>query len=151
MISSLETLEFDIRSAVTSPLLDNSTWEIKAERFVQGALAKYGLIDAEFKVPASWLESNYQQGESLLTALGFDVAGVPDDSLEYAVLETLYDELKLGVTWLKLFLRAKPTFSENTSIPVKKLSADYLPRTFIVEDACLSNAGIVWLTKHFYW
>lgn len=27
---------------------------------------------------------------------------------------------------------------------------DYFPRTFTVTDACITNASLIWLGKHFY-
>ena len=35
-------------------------------------------------------------------------------------------------------------------LEAQRLPPDYLPRRFVIEDACLTNCGAVWLNKHFY-
>jgi hypothetical protein len=151
-VASLETLESDIRSALKLPLLENAIWEVKADRFLKGALTKYGLIDASFQVYSTWLGEDFQQGASLLEYLNFKPDETPsNDGLAYTVLESLADELQLGLTWLKLFLRADPPPRLETGHSSQELPADYFPKTFTIEDACLSNSSYVWFWKHFYW
>jgi hypothetical protein len=59
----------------------------------------------------------------------------------------LQEELEKGQTWLKLFLRGgRP---ECVQFPLH-VPAGYLPHDFRVVDACVTNAGMVWLWKHFY-
>ncbi|MBX3085907.1 MAG: hypothetical protein KF716_30000 [Anaerolineae bacterium] len=150
-VFAVATLERDIRNAVDSLLPVDAVWDSREVRFVTGAMAKYGLIDAQFTVSPSMLQHDYQQGKLLLQALHFDIAELLDpavdieESLTYSALEMMYEELSSSKAWLKLFLRAEAHGDAKLSLPV-----DYLPRTFVIEDACIANSTYLWVFKHFY-
>jgi hypothetical protein len=53
---------------------------------------------------------------------------------------------------LKLFLHAEkqvPALATFTALR-EPLPAGFWPATFIVDDACLTNARSIWLMKHLY-
>src|SRR5262249_36614910 len=104
------------------------------------------------------LEGDARAGVPLLRELGFlpggevGVAGrVCDDPV---CLEMLQEELEEGRVWLRLFLEGgRPGEGAREEGPdgiTYQIPEGYLPRAFRVIDACLPNAPMVWLWKHFY-
>jgi hypothetical protein len=50
--------------------------------------------------------------------------------------------------YILLFLTTNRTLDWKNHL--LSLPDDYFPRTFLVEDACVTNTGWVWFNKHFY-
>jgi hypothetical protein len=127
--------------------------------FLLGAVAKYGVLDLHFTAPADLLSGDTSSGVTLLRELGYLPGGeagpqnrVCDDPI---CLEMLQEDLDEGRTWLLLFLEGgRPGGDarvEGADGHVSfRMPEGYLPRPFRVIDACVTNAGGVWLWKHFY-
>ena len=87
--------------------------------------------------------------------LGFILSPEDKDSLSKNALETedvgfldlLVEDVEANEAIIKLFLKTVKAQSMSRSL---KLAANYFPRTFVVEDACLTNSSYVWFNKHFY-
>jgi hypothetical protein len=117
-----------------------------------GAVAKYGILDLRFSVLTDLLVGA-ASGVPLLRELGF-LPGESEQPLpvcdDPVCLEMLAEEVAAGHVFVNLFLEggrpeAAPGGSERLRVP-----EGYLPRSFRVVDACVTNAASVWLWKHFY-
>jgi len=122
------------------------------------ALAKYGLIDVELTAPVDLLASGEgPRGAKLLRQLF--IAGHPPenpddvdpDDVEFW-LGAIAEKIITDRSYIKLMLRSEPADRRNALawIQACTLPAGYLPRTFEIEDACVTNCSMVWLLKHFY-
>ena len=139
------------------------------------AIAKYGILDLEFQVPTASLKTgNYQSGISLLKEFGFieskeerqraqDTAESFGDKLtdDPFCLTELAEDIEKKQVFLKLFLESESVVEnyDLDQMPIEEtieffnnlsLPTDYFPRKFLITDACLTNAGFVWINKHFY-
>ncbi|MBZ0284068.1 MAG: hypothetical protein K8L97_25230, partial [Anaerolineae bacterium] len=124
------------------------------QKYRELALAKYGILNLDFAVPESWLMGSHQTGIDLLRELGFNApisenedAGINEiiDNLAQPHLETLVEQLSKHQTYMLIILDAVGEHQLRLKLP-----DDYFPRTFIVRDACVTNAQSIWLTKHVY-
>ncbi len=127
-------------------------------RYFVGALMKYGIIDATFACPTELLDGpGTRRGLKLVRELGFAEPGdepgtEPFDDDPAACLEELADGLSSDRAYLRVFLtseRPSPTEALR-AMRLKDLPADFLPRTFKIDDACVTNSDYVWMLKHFY-
>jgi hypothetical protein len=127
--------------------------------FREEAVAKYGILDLRFSVPAGLLDDEPPGGLRLLRELGFlpgvQTAPWPRTDDDPTCLETLRDEIAQGNDFLLLFLEGdRPAGPARGSAPdgtaSLRVPPGYLPRPFRVADACLANASSVWIWKHFY-
>jgi len=151
-ITSLASIEADICSTLS---INSDSRLIESEqKYRELALAKYGILNLDFAFPEYWLTGNYQTGMGLLRELGFSAPileneGAPLDELTdgfaQSHLETLVDQLSKHQTHMLIILDAVGEHQLRLKLPV-----DYFPRTFIVRDACVTNARSIWLTKHVY-
>ena len=172
IIKSKKTSIIDIHSVIC----DQSPYELVPYELVpyecSDAVAKYGIQDLSFKVPATVLESNYQSGISLLQELGYVP---PHEELEEArknaretgmkspddpfCWQELAEDIAKGHTLLLLFMKGEPVFpQEFWSVPLSRKKkrqrmlkrASYFPREFKIIDACYTNARGVWFHRYFY-
>jgi hypothetical protein len=137
-------------------------WE--ANVHLEGALAKYGLVDARGAAPHAWLEhSGTLPGIATLRACGFVPArgerweehDLSDFGGANALLEQLVEDLGERRCICKLMLRDDIPDAEHQARLMKakrglRLPATYFPRTFEVVDACVTNSDFVWFARHFY-
>src|SRR5258708_3779880 len=75
-ITGLATVEHDILEALHGWLPGDCRLIKPEARFVKVALAKYGLMDLTFQLPAPPLDREYESGISVLKKLGFLRANV---------------------------------------------------------------------------
>jgi hypothetical protein len=156
-IRDIGRVEEAVRSALGPDLPDGCRLAGPEPIYRHGAVAKYGILDLVFSVPGEMPIGDVRGGLALLHDLGFLPGGdgpqhrVCDDPL---CLEMLQEELDEGRVWLLLFLEGgRPDGSrvEDADGQVDyRIPEGYLPRPFLVVDACLTNARSVWLWKHFY-
>lgn len=118
-----------------------------------GAVAKYGILDLRFSAPDDLLV-DAASGVPLLRELGFlPGAGTeqPQQVCDDPVcLEMLAEEIAVGRVFLSLFLEGGRPGSTPAELVQLQIPEGYLPRSFRVVDACVTNAASVWLWKHFY-
>lgn len=127
---------------------------------IEAGLAKYGLLDRWFGVESELLDDAATlRGVRALRVNGF-VREEPDPDpqveaesrmLAAGCMLDLADSL--GPTWLKLFLQddlSDEVRFHRQQRDVSRLLPGYFPRTFTVTDACVANASMIWLGKHFY-
>jgi len=149
-ITSLPSIEADICNTLS---INSEARLIEPEqKYRELALAKYGILSLDFVVPENWLTDDYQTGIALLRELGFNPPIAENEdadkfvkSLAQSHLETLVDQLSKHQTHMLIILDAVGEHQLRLKLP-----ADYFPRTFIVRDACVTNAQSIWLTKHVY-
>ncbi|MEZ4669182.1 MAG: hypothetical protein R3E39_14845 [Anaerolineae bacterium] len=149
LINSVESIEADLRDAIIPRLSVNCSLLSKERRFVEVALAKYGLVDLEFQVNESYFESDFTTGIQVLKSNRFFTTDNFDDpeiaDFSRVVLEMCVEELGNSMNWVKLFLK---TIDQQESR--LKFDRNILPQTFVIVDACATNMPSIWLNKHFY-
>lgn len=108
-------------------------------------------------------------GLALLGEYGFLDTGFPDaeigdtDPDDPTCLTELQQEIEKGETVLRLFLNdnkgdyfkrlrqsGEAEALINGSKTFEQILTQYWPSTFIISDACLTNAPFIWFNKHFY-
>ena len=163
-IRSLAEIDEALRS-LAAPWASGDGW---SGTEIELALAKYGIVDRWCDGDARELERGLH-GVAALRANGFqrndDAAALSSEDAAVArevselgamQLAALADEL--GACVLKLFLNDDMTLEEHMAPNLSRyraglppvLPSNYFPRTFVVTDACLTNAPSIWLSKHFY-
>lgn len=164
-IINLETVEADVQKNL-GKLLPNECM-LNPDTVKPLGIAKYGILDLEFLVPNTTLESDYQLGIALLRELGFDVKreqtkGTGDSLTDDPFcLPELAEDIAKKQTLLKLFLESDSIVPKYVSARMSyeairelldnlTLPAEYFPQEFVITDACLTNAGFIWFHKHFY-
>jgi hypothetical protein len=112
--------------------------------------------------PADYGTPDTQRGVALFKELGFILP--PEDRADFADMfgdddqlffERLIEDLDAQSCVLKLFLEDGIGFEARmerikATSPLLTLPSDYFPRELTVTDACVTNSGFVWFTKHFY-
>ena len=165
-IHSIETIQADILHSLSPPLPATAVLERPEQRFLIGALIKYGLMDLTFAIPEPIATGTDAPGILLLQQLGFVIApkqhpAVSADGAMWSddptCLAELADSLNMHHFVVRLFLELPP---DTDGLPPLddpahwfapfRLPTSYFPKTFTVSDACMSNAGFVWFHKHFY-
>jgi hypothetical protein len=114
----------------------------------EGMIAKYGILDLEFHSLQPNLGRQDRGGVALLKELCFVHEDRTEENLEeedwcLELLEESISERQI----VKLFLRCDLDLHGN---PRDVLQHSAPPCTFVVTDACLTNADYVWFNKHFY-
>lgn len=153
-ICSIETIESDIFAILGGDLPADSHLILKEEKYFEGAIAKYGIIDAEFSISNRHLANCPIIDSDTFRELGFVLSPedkeyvtenpLPNGDEDVGLLDFLADDVEKNEAIIKLFLRCdKPKLS-------LKLPKDFFPREFTVQDACMTNSGYVWFNKHFY-
>jgi hypothetical protein len=161
LIKSADKVEADIKAALSHELQFETHLIGPEQKYISGAMAKYGLLDLTFSAPGSLQRGEYESGIHLLKRLGFLPEGEQAEALselshvlgekedDPTCLLELYEDISLDQTLLRLFLESDRIPGMGPHIP-GKLPDDYLPRIFKVTDACVTNAEFVWFHKHFY-
>jgi hypothetical protein len=167
IIHSVDSIEADLQpmlstvSATGCKLAPTSNKSHSRERFFRTALAKYDLLDLEFIAPQTLLDTSFKGGIKLLEALNLihrhrkDEPPLDEFAAEEriedlnAVLTELNEDILQDSTILKVFLESSNHRTKIIRLPLE-LPDDYFPRQFTVKDACVTNSGFVWISKHFY-
>jgi hypothetical protein len=160
-IASIASIEGMVRDLASLYLPFDARWQ--PPEMLEGALAKYGLIDTELSAPEHLLDiPDTQRGLELMRELGFlvsaeelaELAEALGDGGEFC-FEQLIADLDARSCVLKLFLQDEIAFDARiarfkaTALQLV-LPVDYFPRELVVIDACVTNARFVWFNKHFY-
>lgn len=121
-----------------------------------GPLAKYGILDLEFRAPRELLPSR-RAGVSTLKELAFfdgkdEWAKLNGGEEDIFFVEDLADSMTDNAI-LKLFM--KDAVTPITEIRqrwelMRDPSEMQFPKQMRVLDACVSNSSCIWLLKHFY-
>lgn len=153
-ICSIETIESDI-FAILGGDLPNDSLLISSENIRrEGAIAKYGIIDAEFSISNRHLVNCPVIERNTFRELGFVLSPedkeyvtknpLPNGDEDVGLLDFLAEDIEKNEAIIKLFLRCdRPNL-------YLKLPKDFFPREFTIQDAYMTNSGYVWLNKHFY-
>ena len=156
-VSSPETFESDLFAILGGDLPTDSRLVSPDKRHLGGTIAKYGLIDVTLSVSSKHLAACSLINGKMLRGLGF--ISTPEekeyvsrntlepDGEDIGLLDLLVEDVETNEAMIKLFLKTAEAQSPRLSL---KLTENYLPQTFVVRDACLTNSGYVWLNKHFY-
>jgi hypothetical protein len=164
-IASLDTVEAALRALASRWLASGVV--LHHPEHVEGALFKYGLIDAEFDASRALLEHEETiEGLDVMRACGFlprrGVVWERDEvACGAAFAHELADDLAQGACVLKLMLKddlpveehlgwLDDTMTRQGGRGELRLPAGYLPRELTVIDACVTNASFVWFNKHLY-
>jgi hypothetical protein len=137
---------------------------------ITAGLAKYGLLDRWCGVGHELLDDAATLGGvRALRANGFsrrDPDPDPEAEAELRALEVEFCAFEadcmvdlansLGPCHLKLFLHDDLSHEvrfhhrKRAQTGPREVLPGYFPRAFTVTDACVSNASLIWLGKHFY-
>lgn len=160
-INSIETVEANIFYALAGAFPSDSHFLEPEAKYMLGSMGKYGILDLEFQVPDGLLEAEYESGIALLRKLHFlrrkdqlqELTDIFDDlskpTGDPTCLTELCKEMDRGQTILKLFLETERIQGVGPHM-IGRLPLNYLPREFVIKDACITNSGYVWFHKHFY-
>lgn len=151
-VASAESALDDVIAALAEHLPITVTTNGPDLRHLEGAIAKYGLLDLTYGIASTTLPID-RPGISLLRGVGLVEGSEPDpdglfsadDFLNEMVLEAEGPDL-----YLKLFLQTEIETPAEMMRFSGSLPAGFWPATFIVNDACLTNARSIWLMKHLY-
>ena len=160
VIEASDDIEHVLRQLVTPWITRESQWD---GCNIALGLAKYGILDRRCNVSPRELEGAIR-GTAALRENGFVRREPdPDPEVEAELRELEADCLvdlaaDLDSCVLKLFLNDglsdELRFNHNRdryrAALAPELLPDYFPRTFVVTDACISNAPSIWRGKHFY-
>jgi hypothetical protein len=114
-------------------------------------VAKYALLDLELSLPPGTARDLPRLSLQALRDLEVVVPASPGE--DGVCLDMLSEEVSSGSLVLKLMLDAvhdDRSVGQRLHHVVKGLPRGYLPRMFCVRDACITNAPMLWLGKHFY-
>jgi hypothetical protein len=118
-----------------------------------GAIAKYGILDVTFGVRATPLEIR-RPGLGILRSLALvdGEEGSDADDLIDGFLGDLTTESEARELYLKVFLRTEDSLPGIGALQRLRqgMAPGFWPHSFVVRDACLTNAPSIWLSKHFY-
>jgi hypothetical protein len=155
VIQDISTIEEDLWHQLPGISEENKLIR-PAEKYLRGALGKYSLLDLTLTASPSLLKDQYETGIRLLEKLRFvrsnaspsndTVFGNEDDP---TCLTSLMECLETDQTTILLFLRSEKLVGKGRHW-LGELPQDYFPRSFEVQDACVTNADFVWFHKHFY-
>lgn len=120
----------------------------------RGTVAKYGLLDLCFSIDNPGLSSGSLCGLSTLRNLGFlekPTEGDDREGLDF-LRNDLLGEIRESRYYLKVFLKADYDVEESERMrrARKGMPRNFWPREFVVVDACITNARLIWINKHFY-
>ena len=126
--------------------------------------AKYGVLKLNFRMLYVELKAPYRYGVSLVRELGFLPPHEEIPGLEVREVVNSWKALESETTknqiYLSLFLQRKFAFRLKYLLKRKSLTIEIkwrdqhfnrfiFPHKFIIKDACLTNARIVWFYKHY--
>jgi hypothetical protein len=160
VIETLDDVEHVLRQLVAPWITRDSTW---GGCDIAGGLAKYGLVDRWCNVEARQLDGA-MRGIRAQRASGVVREPYPNpecktEARAFAAECLLLLADDLGRCVLKLFLNddipdelrwSRDDFERYRRYGAGLGLEDYFPRPFIVTDACITNAPLIWLDKHFY-
>ncbi len=155
-INAPTTVEADVLTASGDWLPEQTRLIGPPEKYIERAMAKYGILDLTFSGQDTLLETQFESGIPLLKKLNFVIG--PERAKEMAVemetddptcLTELAEEIEQKQTVIRIFLQAEQIQGKGPHC-LGHLQPDYLPRDFTIADACVTNSGFVWFHKHFY-
>jgi len=161
-IADVESIPNVLGTLLRPAIGEEPAWKSPDHGTLEAALAKYGLVDATFKVSAHCVARLARQGGFIpLRELGM-LTPSEDAQLDESLLLDAVNGFQAGDGFAKIFLCAdEPPWRWAELEPSRgavaaramldwKLPSGYLPRDFVVDDACVTNWKVVWCEKHFY-
>ena len=147
-------------SAFVTRFAEGCTFAGPEQNFLDGQIAKYGLLDLRFNAPQAKLDATSPAGVPILRELGFVDGGMDKLAEELGgdsggCIEELSEGIAENKAHLLLYLESsEPNVSELSMIDrmarVRDPATIDFPIAFTVIDACVSNSSFVWINKHFY-
>ncbi len=160
VVATDRTRIVDDVSSFVAQFADGCDFAGPEQHFLDGQIAKYGLLDLRFNAPSTMLASVPAGGVPLLRDLGFIDSDMQKLASELdgdagCCIEELRDGIATNETHLMLFLESSnPNVSDMSMMDrmarIRNPSIIDFPITFSVVDACVSNSSFVWMNKHFY-
>ncbi len=148
---------YDIIEVITPHIKCTPRFHRPELHYRQGAVAKYGLLDLEYRLTPDELTTNYRCGISLLKELGLIAHNDRDELLDedekadaFEFFKMSCEELDLQQVFFKLFLTTPKEWEYTIQSNDEEISRTYWPREFTIKDACVTNLPSVWFARHFY-
>ncbi len=119
-------------------------------KYIEGAIAKYGIPDLTFTSPSYQLDEDFDAGLSVVERFGFlprekqaeDMVKFDDalgaDSTDPVCLRELDEDINQNKVVIRLFLSGHRIEGRGPHL-FGKLPPDYLPQEFTIKDACMTN------------
>ena len=151
-VVSAESAHGDVIAGLAEHLARSVTTRKPPLHYLVGAIAKYGILDLTYGT-TSPSEQIPRPGIGILRQMSLrDDASAGQETLgDELFLEDMVRECEGPQLYLKLFMHVDPSPSApRASALSHRLPPDFWPATFVVDDACLTNARSIWLMKHFY-
>jgi len=116
-------------------------------------MAKYGLLDLELPLSTGASEALRRLSRQDLHEMGFLTEPSRGESDDGFCLDLLLEDVMVNHAVIKIILDA----AGDDRSPEERIQhyeigvpPGYLPRRFVVRDACVTNAPSIWLGKHLY-
>ena len=155
LVNSLESLETDIHQTLAATVVSDCELVKPERKYLERAIAKYGILDLTFHAPQSLIETDYETGIALLKALHFVTHKANSEKTDEIVkqfedlgLSALEENLAEQKSLVRLYMQAE-AFVRNSD-NLLAIPPSFFPRDFMIEDACATNGDSVWLNRHFY-
>jgi hypothetical protein len=151
VVNGLGSVEQDVQQGLNDVLLEQATLVEFDLRRRQLALSKYGILDLEFLIEFEWVWNSEIAGVPLLRQLHLDSPLAEDErgrEVQRDILEEISNQISQNNVYILLFLTTERMLDWKKHL--LSLPDDYFPRTFLVEDACVTNTNWAWFNKHFY-
>jgi hypothetical protein len=156
-IASYETIFDDVFQGIAAVTSMPPTTGYQEEETSFGALLKYGLLELTFgltRAPYELKPARIGTLRSLDLVDGRSGEQSPD--WDDPFLTEFASEAEAGDLYLKVFLRSPHIAVERESVHElmrrmeEGLPGDFWPHSFLITDACVTNAKSIWMAKHVY-
>ena len=141
-VTSALSLEAELRDLLRPAIV---RLRDRPEESIKLGVVKYGILDLTFRAEGIEWRSEDSVDIPFLKKYGFVPDSGDDDSL--SLLRELDENVRRGETVVRLFLEEDPPRDLATR---ESGVVDPFPRGFVVKDACLTNASLIWIHKYFY-
>lgn len=154
-ITSAEEAPNEIMPILNEAISTDIQFKGPKEEYRRATVVKHGILDLVYDIPITMLQTNNLTETNLLKVLRLSDQSLinNEDSDGLSIyLEIFLDDLKEQESLLKVFLQTKvewdwKQYRKNIR---EGIPDEYWPRTFIIEDACLTNVSSIWLERHLY-
>jgi hypothetical protein len=156
-IASCETAFDDVFQGISAVTPLPAATGFQEEETAFGALVKYGLLDLTLGLTASpYALKPARLGTLRSVGLVDGYSGEQSPDWDDPFLTELASDAEAGDMYLKVLLQSphiaveRETAQEIMHRVENGLPGNFWPHSFVIEDACVTNAKSIWMAKHLY-